>query len=177
MRILPMLASLPLVVSAIAAWAESPTGQRFVIGGPPARQLYQVACEADAGPWLGVFSEEHFNFLGSLSSSDGTRFQVAFISTIWGQAGRATNRLLIFTGQGKYLGRYSGLSSSEPPSVISSNTMKFPVSAEYGNEVSFNAGPLRVIRVDGELHQYEPANPALKRTCASSAGWSAQLER
>lgn len=129
-----------------------------------AEHLYQVACEADAGPWQKGFSEERFTLIGSLTSEDGAQFQVGFLSTVWGQAGRATNRLLVYSDHGRYLGRYSGLSSSEPPTIISASVVKFPVPAEYGNEVKFNAGPPPSMLVDGELYAYEPANPTLNRT-------------
>lgn len=164
MNALAKLISALLLVSAFTVSSASPSGKRLVIGGPVAEHLYQVACRADAGPWQKGFSEERFTFIGSLTSENGVRFQVAFLSTIWGQSGRATNRLLVYSDKGRYLGRYSGLSSSEPPTIISTSAVKFSVPAEYGNEVKFNAGPPPTMLTDGELYTYEPANPTLNRT-------------
>ena len=147
-----------LLITAVTTSNASFSGTSLVTGGPMAEHLYQVACSADAGPWQKGFSEERFTLIGTVSSEDGEKFQVAFLSTIWGQAGRATNRLLVYSQKGRYLGRYSGLSSSEPPTILSESVIKFPVSAEYGNEVSFNVGPPPTVLVDGELYTSEPAN-------------------
>jgi hypothetical protein len=142
-----------------------------------AQQLYQVACKADAGPWHKGFSQERFTLVGSLTSEDGAEFQVAFLSTIWGQASRATNRMLVYSSQGRYLGRYSGLSFSEPPAITSTTVVKFPVPAEHGNEVKFNTGPPPSILVDGEVHQYEPANPSVKGTSCGKPQAAPYVER
>jgi hypothetical protein len=165
------------LVSGAAASNASPIGQRLVSGGPAAEQLYQVACRAGAGPWHKGFSQERFALVGSLTSEDGAQYQVALLSTVWGQASHATNRLLLFSAQGRYLGRYSGLSSSQPPALISSSVVRFPAPAEHVSEVRFSGGPPPSILVNGEVLPYEPANPSVKGTSCGKPQAAPYVER
>jgi hypothetical protein len=161
-----MIAALLLLLFARGTHAGI-VGERMVTGGAKAELLYREARAAAAGSWEDGFSKEQFTRVGTISTEDSSQLQIGFLSTVWGPAGRATNRLLIFSEAGKYLGRFSGFSFSEPPSIASATVLLFPVRAEHGNVVLFKAGIPDFILIDGERHEFEPANQSLERTSAS----------
>jgi hypothetical protein len=129
---------------------------------PDASKLYKAACLANAGPWEDGFTEESFTYLGKLQDGAGNMYAVAFLSTIWGSSGRATNRLLVFRGNGDYLGRFSNQFSS--PALKRPFILEYPNSPKLGNKVSFKNGIPSSIWVDGENQPFEAANQSSKRT-------------
>ncbi|NII10151.1 hypothetical protein [Oleiagrimonas sp. C23AA] len=138
--------------------------KRFVTGPEPeAHKLYRAACLANAGPWPSGFTEEDFIYLGILHDEAGNSYKIGYISTILGESGRATNRLLVFIGDGKYLGRYSD--QEEQPALDPPLTLEYPNKAKLGSAVVFKNGIPPKFWIDGDNYSFEMANKSSMRTC------------
>lgn len=55
----------------------------------------------------GEFHDQEFRIMGTAGSAN--QFQLVLFTTTWGQACRATTRLLVFDRANRFLGMYSGL--------------------------------------------------------------------
>src|SRR5690554_2363334 len=51
-------------------------------------------------------TETHLTYLGKVKSKKGKTYKIMNYTWIWGQSGRATNRILIFNEKNQYLGNY-----------------------------------------------------------------------
>jgi hypothetical protein len=81
----------------------------------------------------GSFHRQEFNYIGLIKSNQP--LHVVWFYTEWGQSCRATNRLLLFSKNGKFIGSYSGV--GEPSKIVNGNTLQF-LQIE---PVSFSSGP------------------------------------
>ncbi len=64
-------------------------------------------------------------YLGELSTKKGIRYKVMNSVWLWGQAHRATSRILIFNQSDKYIGNYRLTVIDDLPSSIRSNQLIF----------------------------------------------------
>ena len=179
MRILSHLLLSLTLACALPAGAAQRCGelkQHRIVSGttPQASILYLAARKADAGSWPSGFWDEHFTYLGTTQSVSGEAFRIASLSTTWGSACRLTERLLVFSANNVYLGRYSHISLSEmkirPPYEL-----VFPYAAKEGNVVSFKLGLLRSIWIGGENYELEANNsfkPNPLRSSKTPSGFS-----
>jgi hypothetical protein len=162
MRIISLVLLSLTLASALPAGAAQRCGEllqhRIVSGpSPQASSLYSAARKADAGSWASGFWEEHFNYLGTTQNVSGETFRIASLSTTWGSACRLTERLLVFSANNVYLGRYSHIPLREmkirPPYELI-----FPYAAKEGNVVSFKLGLPSSIWIGGENYELEANN-------------------
>jgi hypothetical protein len=111
-RILFVLA-LATFGSAIAS--SAPTPKRSLIGPRPlVQKLWHSAKSAKVPMWKpSEFTEQEFRYLGQTQSNNP--YHLVNFVTIWGQAQRATKRLLVFDSRCRLVGMYSHLD----PEVLS----------------------------------------------------------
>jgi hypothetical protein len=67
----------------------------------------------------------HLRYLGVLRSKKGLCYKVMNSIWLWGQAHRATSRILIFNQRNKYLGNYPLTVIDDIPSFIKNNELVF----------------------------------------------------
>ncbi|MDN3584501.1 hypothetical protein [Mucilaginibacter flavus] len=67
----------------------------------------------------------HLKYLGILRSKKGDIYKVMNSIWLWGQAHRATSRILIFNGNNQYLGNYYLAVTDDLPSFIKDNELVF----------------------------------------------------
>lgn len=70
-------------------------------------------------------STTHLKYLGVLRSKEGDIYKVMNSIWLWGQAHRATSRILIFNQNNKYLGNYYLTVTDDLPSFIKDNELVF----------------------------------------------------
>ncbi|MEZ2336997.1 hypothetical protein AB6735_15240 [Mucilaginibacter sp. RCC_168] len=70
-------------------------------------------------------STTHLTYLGWLSSKKGVHFKIMNSVWLWGQAHRATSRVLIFDKNDKYLGNYPLTIIDDLPTFIKGNKLVF----------------------------------------------------
>lgn len=70
-------------------------------------------------------STTHLKYLGVLRSKKGDSYKVMNSIWLWGQAHRATSRILIFNRNNKYLGNYYLTVTDDLPSFIKDNELVF----------------------------------------------------
>ena len=144
---------------ALAGGCDSGRSVRRVVGSQElVGRLRASAEKATNSPFLtrGTFDEEEMRYLGRTASPGS--FDLVLLTTTWGEACRATRRLLVFDNSGIYLGSYAGL--SEVPTRLAGNALLFPVQPQHGDQIEFSAPqPAPVVRLDGHLLSFESAAP------------------
>ncbi len=82
--------------------------RRFVGPEKTTQSLWLALHETKVPLWSqGEFHDQEFRLLGAAGATD--QFQFVLFTTTWGQACRATTRLLVFDRANRFLGMYSGL--------------------------------------------------------------------
>ena len=70
-------------------------------------------------------TETYLKYLGQIKSDKGDVYKVVTSTWIWGHSHRATNRILIFDSNNKYLGSYSVTMIYDLPDKIQGNKLIF----------------------------------------------------
>jgi len=87
-----------------------------------------------------------FKYVGCYDYEDSA-LGVYFYEREFGKA-RLTQRLIIISSSGEYLGMYA---VPEPPESVVGSNVKFPFPNDYGNHISLKGGVLpRAVFLDGE---------------------------
>lgn len=150
----------------IAFAAESHYGKahekRVVKGGKPtATALYGNLKNIESGAWKDGFWDETFIYIGDVHTRNGKVYKIGFLTTVWGEACRATNRLFIFNSDNDCLGQYCGI--MEPPVKISGSVLYFPFDDQNGNTLELESGPPPQAWLDGENPEWMPAQSSNKK--------------
>ena len=106
------------------------------------------------GAWKNGFWNETFSFIGKIHTTNGKIYKIGFLSTIWGESCRATNRLFVFGNDNLCIGQYAGM--MEPPIKITGSKLLFPFDEQYGNIIDFENGPPLQIWLNGENPEWMP---------------------
>lgn len=92
-------------------------------------------------------STTHLTYLGCLTSKKGVHFKIMNSVWLWGNASRATSRILIFDKHDKYLGNYPLTLTDDLPTFIKGNKLVFinkrgnnSCDPELTTYVNFNEG-------------------------------------
>ncbi|MBX2972964.1 MAG: hypothetical protein KF797_07670 [Flavobacteriales bacterium] len=113
------------------------------------------------GKWTqdGRTEETQLTYLGELTTSDGRTLKVMNSTCIWGYSRRATNRILVFDGEERYIGNYPVGMTYELPSSIESGQLVFRCMEKGGGrgvvtKVDLSDGLLKEFFVDcwGEVY-------------------------
>jgi hypothetical protein len=131
---------------------------------PTATTLYKQLKDVELGSWDGGFWAETFTYIGDARTKSGKVYRVGFLTTLWGEACRATNRLFIFSSDNVCLGQYGGI--SDPPIKIAGSVLYFPFNEQVGNNLDLENGPPPTVWLDGENPEWLPAkrsNKSLQR--------------
>jgi|GEM_PF-4905734 len=143
-------ALLTLPFATYASDACAPGASRVLVNGPqPVVSLLLAAIPPSAGVRFapGTFDSEQVDYVGPVPK-DRVAWQLLHITTTWGEACRATTRLLVFDRAGNYLGNYYGV--ARPDRVIGDRIL-FPT----GEEIRFDgAEPPARLFVDGEAFSF-----------------------
>jgi len=67
----------------------------------------------------------YLRYLGKISTAKGKTYKILTSVWIWGISHRATNRILIYTDNNKYLGNYSLIMINDLPNYIKNNKLVF----------------------------------------------------
>lgn len=143
--------------SIVEAGCDSGRSVQNSIG--PSELLMKLRANAEAtgsSPFFkqGTFDEEELRYLGRTPAPGA--FDLVLLTTTWGEACRATRRLLVFDYSGMYLGCYTGLSAA--PTQLVGSALLFPVEPELGDRIEFNAQqPVSKVRLDGYRLSFETA--------------------
>ena len=149
-----------LLIPIMALADEYPCGdvkEKRIIKGtePTASMLYENIKHIKNGSWKNRFWKETFTYIGEVHTPDGKIYKIGFLTTIWGESCRATNRLFVFGNDNICIGQYGGV--TEAPLKISGSKLFFPFNEEYGNKIDFSNGPPSQIWLDGENPEWMPA--------------------
>ncbi len=132
--------------------ACTPGRSKRVLHGPQplvAELRHAVPTSADVLFPDGEFMLEDFSYVGRVDNGSHA-WQLAHLTTVWGQACRATSRLLVFDDQRRYLGNFAGVPA---PSSVAGARVEF----EGADPVLFDGStPPTQVRVDGEVHEFSP---------------------
>ncbi|WP_146229840.1 hypothetical protein [Pedobacter nutrimenti] len=82
--------------------------------------------------------ETHLTYLGKFHASNGKTYQVMTSKWLWGLSKRATNRILIFDGQNRYLGNYMVSVADDLPYKMEKGKMWFKNTEECPNRSLFS---------------------------------------
>lgn len=105
--------------------------------------------------------ETQLTYLGILKAIDGRQYKVMSYCWIWGISKRATNRILIYSAQNKYLGDYYLTTIDELPTKIESNQLIFKVKDDSSSKVtitriSFKKGiPKSIYLKEDNIYPFE----------------------
>jgi len=104
-------------------------------------------------------NETQLKYLGTLKSKDGRAFKIMTYCWIWGLSQRATNRILIYNQNDKYLGNYKLDMRYELPVKIEKNQLLFKVDENaQPQRISFSNGlPKQIMIEGGDLYLFEGA--------------------
>jgi hypothetical protein len=149
-----------LLIPVVAFAAGSPCGnahkKRTVKGAEPtASALYYELKSIESGSWKDGFWDETFMYIGDARTKSGNVYRIGFLTTVWGEACRATNRLFIFNSDNVCLGQYGDM--REPPVKISGSILYFPFKVMEGNTLDLENGPPATAWLDGENPEWVPA--------------------
>lgn len=109
----------------------------------------------------GDHDETQLTYLGVLQTGNGKLFKILSYCWIWGASKRATNRILVYNAQNKYLGNYYLTMTDELPIKIESNQLIFKVKGDVSNNVtitkiSFIKGiPKSIYLKDDSIYNFE----------------------
>lgn len=132
--------------------------KRVVIGPKPtADTLYAHLHGLDMGAWEDGFSEETFTYIGEVRTKAGKTYRIGYLSTVWGEACRATSRLYIFDGDDRPLGHYDGVIMDPRKVAISGAELKFRFDPKDGNTLDLGNGPPEQAWLDGDNEDWTPA--------------------
>jgi len=67
----------------------------------------------------------YLKYLGQIKSNKGDSYKIVTSTWIWGHSHRATNRILIFDSNNKYLGNYAVTMTYDLPDKIEGNKLVF----------------------------------------------------
>jgi hypothetical protein len=103
-------------------------------------------------------NETQLKYLGILKSKDGRAFKIMSYCWIWGLSKRATNRILIYDRNNRYLGNYKLDMKYELPQKIENNELFFNVKDDKNaksvqTRISFAKGlPRQIFIENGNLY-------------------------
>jgi len=100
---------------------------------------------------------DEFTILGNMEVN-GKNIILANNVCIWGEAGRATWRFLLFLADGTFLGMYYGITYDTNKIRIEGQRIYFPFEPEDGNVIDFSKGIPKEIWIDGHVISYEEIN-------------------
>lgn len=133
--------------------------KRTVIGKEPtAKVLYAKLANIELGSWKSGFSDETFTYIGIVHTKKRKTYKIGYLSTVWGESCRATNRLFIFDGNNKYLGQYDGIMLDPKRVWIAGAVLHFPFKSDDGNTLDLANGPPESAWLDGENPEWIPAS-------------------
>lgn len=142
------------------AGCDTNAQKRLVVGPKPtADVLYAHLHEVDMGAWDDGFSEETFTYIGEVHTKAGKTYKIGYLSTEWGEACRATNRLYIFDGENRPLGHYYGIGIDPRKIIINGTTLKLPLDPNSGNTLDLENGPPKEAWLDGDNPEWNPVAP------------------
>ena len=160
----PVLYLLAAALAAVSLGASAGTGcdtnaqKRVVVGPKPtANLLYTAIRNVDEGAWKDGFDIETFTYVGNVLTKSGTTYKIGFLETVWGESCRATNRLLIFDAQNKYLGQYYGIDTDPTKIQIRKGVLSFPFESKDGNKLDLDEGPPAKAWLDGDNPEWSAA--------------------
>lgn len=156
-----------LLIPTIAFAGEPPCGdvhEKRIVEGvePTATALYKKIKNIESGAWKNGFWVETFAYIGEVHTRNGKVYKIGFLTTEWGEACRATNRLFIFSSDNACLGQYGGI--MEPPVKILGSVLYFPFDDQNGNTLDLENGPPAQAWIDGENPEWMPAESSNKKT-------------
>jgi len=70
-------------------------------------------------------TQTYLRYLEIIQTQKGERFKIMTSVWIWGQSGRATNRILIYSDNNRYLGNYYLTTRNDIPDRIQNNKLIF----------------------------------------------------
>jgi hypothetical protein len=94
--------------------------------------------------------DDRFTILGNMEIN-GKKIVFANNVHIWGEAGRATWRFLLFLDDGTFLGMYTGIVFDPTKIKIEGQRILFPFNPELGNVMEFSDGIPDRVWLDGEV--------------------------
>ncbi len=115
--------SLLLVQSVVHANCDDGSSVRSFNGpSKTVKILWRELKKSDVPTWNnGSFHRQEFNYIGLLKSAQP--LHAVWFHTEWGQSCRVTNRLLLFSKSGKFIGSYSGI--DKPSNIVNGVTLQF----------------------------------------------------
>lgn len=140
-----------LLLSPNIVWANcSDNAQIREVKGEKIRAeaLYDLIKEKETS-WRDNFHDEEFHYIGRLENG----LEIAQLTTVWGQACRATNRLLIFH-KNQFIGNYGGIPDTPKISV---NKLIYDYAKKLGSEIDFQKGIPKEVYLDGEFFTFATA--------------------
>jgi hypothetical protein len=99
--------------------------------------------------------ETQLTYLGTLKTNTGKQFKIIRYCWIWGISKRATNRILVYNQQNKYLGNYYLTTTDDLPLKIEHNRLIFKIlddntSKTVITKISFDSGIPKSIYIRGD---------------------------
>lgn len=89
-------------------------------------QLGIVDSEFICGKWTSNGgTETHLTYLGEINTKSGRNFKVMNSVWLWGHSRRATNRILLFDHQDRYIGEYYVTTTPDLPSHLTKGKLIF----------------------------------------------------
>lgn len=70
-------------------------------------------------------TETHLKYLGTVATSAGKKYKILTSVWLWGLSKRATNRILIYSAQNKYIGNYKLTMKADLPVRMDNGILKF----------------------------------------------------
>lgn len=132
--------------------------KRVVVGPQPtANALYAHIQHVDMGSWLDGFDEETFVYIGEVHTKSGKTYKIGHLTTTWGLACRATQRLFIFDAKNDYLGQYAPVEVDAKRIQIQGSVLIFPFDSKDGNKLDLSKGPPAAAWLDGDNPEWTPA--------------------
>lgn len=93
-----------------------------------------------------ISKDANFQLIGCYQYNK-TELSVYYYLNIWGEAKRATQRLLLIADSHQYIGMYP---VNDKPTSMEGPLIKFNYPSQYGNLISLKNGPPKEIYLDGE---------------------------
>jgi hypothetical protein len=118
-------------------------------------KLRQEAVDSNVIFWDdSTFCRELFKYIGIIGNPKKPKYYIVNFVTIWGiHCHRGTSRLLLFNGNNKFLGEFTGI-YPEPLNIFN-YTLYFNCDSIYGNKIDFrNENSFKEVLIDGQPYQF-----------------------
>jgi len=99
----------------------------------------------------GKFDQEEFSYIGIVKISSGKSWHIVLLETIWGCSDRSTPRLLVFSENIHYVGKFSHLNGRQPR--VDGTAIVFnDIAPDAGNRIPFTEeGPQFRVLIDNDI--------------------------